>query len=269
MIKGIIRTDGSLMLKEDVLREAALTGHVDGYPLLVLVKIFDERKNPYPSASTISSGSWRQIVLAAIVPHYVVPRDRMALVRGSLIHAGFKEFSGVDNIKLIREKRYRFVIPGMVNRFLTGAIDLYFPQFLRLEDWKSCSKLPELIRPSHVMQLAIYYWLLIWGKHKVMDVCINYITWRDCIQLRLAKMETGETANVIGHELFQTERLFLDRIQLGWEVLQAGFDNYEVPSMMDCNTQYCRYCSVKWVCDAINEWGDIIDPRNYRQEDYL
>jgi len=173
VIKGIIRSDGSLMSKTNALEQAAVRGNVDGYPLLVLVKMFDERKNPYPSASTISSQSWRQIVLEAIIPHYVVPQDRMALVRGSLIHAGFDKFPGLGNVKLIREKRYRIVIPGMVNQFLTGAVDLYFPQHKRLEDWKTCSVLPDLIRPTHLVQLAIYHWLLVWSKLSVEDICIN------------------------------------------------------------------------------------------------
>ena len=269
MIKGIIRTDGSLMSKACALKEAAEEGNVDGYPFLVLAQMFNKRKNPYPSASTISSSSWRQMVLEAIIPHYIVPQNRMALVRGSAIHAGFDNFPGPENVKLIREKRYRIAIPGMIERFLTGTVDLYFPQYYRLEDWKTCSIMPSIIRPSHLMQLAIYYWLLIWSKLPILDVCINYMTWRDCLQIRQAKLETGEVANAIGHELFQNEVIFLECIREGWETLQAGFIQHEVPAMVDCNIDYCRYCSVKWACDQIEEWGEIVFPEDFNQEDYL
>jgi len=257
------------MSKEEALKGAALVGNVDGFPLLILMKIFDERKNPYPSASTISSATWRQIVLTALIPHYVRPRGRMPLVRGSLIHGGFETFPGPQGIKLIRELRLRHAIPDFVNRNLTGSIDLYFPQFLRLEDWKSCSRLPELIRPNHLVQLAVYYWLLTWSKHKVERVCINYVTWNDCIQLREAKLETGETAEAIGHILFQSEKKFVNYMMMGWEILQAGFQDNSVPPMTQCNIDYCRYCPVKWACDGIHRWGEIINPDDFVQEDYL
>lgn len=269
MIRGLIRRDGTLLDTQDALREAALHGHVDGYPLPVLVMALRDYPRKRPSASIIASVTWRRAVLEAIVDYYVFVADRYAMIRGSLIHNGLGMLKVPEGVEVIREKRLRVAIPKFPEKILSGQIDLYYPQHARLEDHKTCTQIPSCIKPDHLAQLAVYYWLLIWHGYPVESVAINYISWHDCCQLTQAELEDGTVGEAIGHKLFQKEHAFIEYVVEGWDVLEAGFLNNEVPSIKECDTRYCRDCPVKWACDQIDVWGEVIDPSEFKQRDFV
>ena len=268
MIVGIIRSDSSLMSTEDALKEAALCGNVDGYPLAVLVLALRNRKQTTPTASQVASVSWRQQVLQNLIDYYAHLQDVYPLVRGTLIHSGFQAFKAPEGVELIRERRLRIKIPKYEDYVISGQVDLYYPDHRRLEDYKTCTVIPDLIKPDHIVQLAVYYWLLIWHNFHVDRVAINYVAWNTCCQLSQARLESKEVGEVVGHRLFQDEQAFIDQLVQGWDVLEAGFRNAEVPSTKECDLRYCRNCPVKWVCDVLSVWGETIDPAEFQQRDY-
>jgi len=265
----MIRHDGTLLSTAEALREAALHGHVDGYPLPILVMALKDWKPTTPSASVIASVSWRRSVLQALLDYYVRIPDRYALVRGSLVHSGFEAFRAPEGLRLIREKRMRVQLPKYEDHILSGQVDLYYPDHRRLEDYKTCSVIPDTIKPDHLTQLAVYFWLLVWSGFGVDSVAIDYIGWDDCRQVSQAEFDDGSIGEAIGHPLFQSEHDFVQYILDGWEILAAGFSECDVPSTRDCDTRYCRSCSLKWACDRISPKGKIIVPSEFRQQDFM
>jgi len=269
MIRGLIRRDGTLMSTSTALQEAALHGNVDGYPLPVLSMALRDFPRKHPSASQIASVTWRRSVLEALLDYYVRVSDRYALVRGSLIHNGFEAFQVPKGLQLVREKRLKVNIPKFPEKVLSGQVDLYYPQHSRLEDYKTCSKIPEVIKPDHVVQLAVYHWLLRWHQFPVDSVAINYIGWHDCMQVSRTELDDGTEGEAIGHSLFQNESRFIRHVVDAWDVLEAGYQGREVPSTKECDLRYCRYCPVKWACDCLDVWGGHINPEEFRQEEFV
>jgi len=252
---------------EDALAEALLHGHLDGYPYLLLVLALRDYPVKAPTASQVAGATWRRTVLQALIDYYVCVPNQYPLLRGSLVHSGFEAFRAPQGVRLIREKRMRIQIPKFEDKALSGQIDLYYPDHRRLEDYKSCNHIPNLITPDHLFQLAVYYWLLVWHRFPVDSVAINYIGWDDCRQVSrtLIGMDEGEA---IGHWLFQDEQRFIEKVVEGWDVLQAGFQDHDVPSTQECVLAYCRGCPVKWACDNVDEWGERINPDEFKQEEY-
>lgn len=270
MLIGLIRMDGSLMKTKDVLNEAYETGSVDGYPFMVLAKILDAWTSKNPSASAIATVTWRRSVLENILDYYAYPGDMIPLVRGSLIHNGLEAVKAPYGIKLIREKYLKYNLPGYDEiRTLSGKIDLYVPKMGRLVDYKTCMKVPALVKPAHVCQLAVYTWLLRWNNYPVKEAGIDYISWRDMAYIMEAKMPNEDTAPLIEHPLLESEKKFLQHVEEGWEILDEGYRNYIIPSMQYCNTSWCRGCRVKWACDYIRTRGEQIDPSEFNQEDFM
>lgn len=269
MIKGVIRENGQLQPTEEALREAALHGHIDGWPLLIVATALRDWPKKKPSASTIASISWRQRVLEALLDYYVRIADRYPLIRGSLVHSGFEAFKAPQGIKLIREKRMRVKVPKLDDIVLSGQIDLYYPNHRRVEDYKTCSTIPDYIKPDHIVQLAVYAWLLRWSGFPVEGAAINYVAWNDCRQVQQVKNIDGSVIQVGSHELMTSETTFIQHILGAWDVLLAGYAQGLVPSTQDCDLRYCYNCPVKWACDQIAVEGQYIDPGRFRQEDHV
>jgi len=236
--------------------------------LPVLALALQDRPITRPSASVIASSSWRRSVLEALLEYYVRIPDRYPLVRGTLFHSGFEALQAPAGVELIREKRMQVQIPKYEERILSGQIDLYYPQHRRLEDYKTCTQIPNLILPDHIVQLAVYYWLLTWHGFAVDSVAINYLSWHDCRQVSRTEFRGGSEGEAIGHVLFQNETYFIQYVVDGWDVLENGYARNEVPSTKECDLRYCRTCPVKWACDQVDVWGEVINPANFRQEDY-
>lgn len=266
-LKGIIRTDGTLMPTVEVLEEAAFYGHVDGYPLAVLAKLLEVWKSRGPSASSIASSTWRRMVLERIVDYYAPPRSRMALLRGSLIHNGLERIK-LPRMEVMKERQLRSPLPSRKDIVLSGKIDVYFPKQHRLEDYKTCARVPDLIKPDHIFQLAVYSWLLKWANYDVQHVAIDYIAWDDMRQCTEVEDDDGEVILADDHPLVTDEACFECAAIEGWEILNDGFTNCVVPSMQDCVRAYCRYCPLKWACDRIAVRGEQIDPEDFDQEEY-
>ena len=267
MIKGVLR-GGQYTPTEDALREAALYGHLDGWPLLVVAAALRDWPKKRPSASAIASVSWRQQVLTAILDYYVRIEERYPLIRGSLVHSGFESFQAPEGVKLIREKRMRIVVPKLEDIVLSGQIDLYYPEHRRIEDYKTCSSVPEYIKPNHMVQLAVYAWLLRWSGFEVEDAAINYVAWHECKHTQHVKNIDGSVVAARTHALMTSEGTFLQHILDAWEVMLAGFQDNVVPSTQECDLRYCYRCPVKWACDQIDMRGETIIPDQFRQEDF-
>jgi len=267
MIIGVVRDSGALQPTADVLEQALREGHVDGVPFLVLQDILQDRDVKAPSASQIASVTWRRTVLERHVSYYIKPQDQMAMYRGTLIHSGFETIIPPQGVNVLKEVRLKVDLDGWE---LTGQEDLYWPDYKRLEDWKTCYKVPDLIKEDHVVQLAVYTWLLRWNGYEVDSARINYVSWYGLQQRQEAKMPNNRTANVMLHPLLADEEKFRDHIDLAFTVLNMGFENQIVPSTQHCTLQYCRNCPVKWACDALPE-GSSRQPdlSKMRQEDYF
>ena len=264
MLIGLIRQDGALQLKEEAIAEAQLFGQVDGYSLPIITRMFAEHTAKSPSASQIAGQAYRRTVLEKIISFYAKPLSLMAMLRGTLIHAGLQS-TNLQGIRVITEHRYTYTIPGTTIK-LSGQVDVYYPEHRRLEDYKTCQNIPQIIKEEHVLQLAIYYWLLRWNGLPVDKAVIDYISWGDTQQLSLAEMPDGSVNDVVMHPYFKDESYFVETITKAWHILNDGFEEYYVPGMNFCNRSYCRYCTLKWACDRIDYTGEIIEPSEFVQE---
>jgi len=266
VIKGLIR-NGSLQSKEDALKEALEVGHVGGIPYAILYTMFRERKIRTPTASMIAGLTWRQTVLSRILDYYVLPGQLYAQLRGTLIHEGLASLRFPSGVSVVRERRLTVPVPGHKEIKLSGQIDVYYPEQHRLEDYKTCSVIPKTARLEHVLQLAVYTWLSRWSCYPVEQVAINYISWKYALQRTTTEVK-GEEIPIIEHEYLQSEEAFIEFVERGWQILQLGFQEYNVPSMRHCNLNYCNGCAVKWACDRIAVTGEVIEPEEFQQEDY-
>lgn len=264
MLVGLIRQNGALQLKEEALNEAKLFGHIDGYPLPVITRMFAEHLGNSPSASQIAGQAYRRTILEKIISFYAKPRSLMAMLRGTLIHAGLQG-TRIEGTKVITEKRYTYTIPDSHIK-LSGQVDVYYPEHRRLEDYKTCQNIPQIIKEEHAFQLAVYAWLLRWNGLPVDKAVIDYVSWDDTQQLAMAEMPDGSVNDAVMHPYFKDEDYFIEAITGAWEILNAGFTEYYVPGMNYCNRAYCRYCSVKQFCDSIDYTGETIKPSEYIQE---
>ena len=264
MLTGLIRSDGTLQNKEEAIAEAQLFGQVDGYSLPIITRMFAVHTAKSPSASQIAGGAYRRTVLERIISFYAKPRSLMAMLRGTLIHAGLQN-TKLEGTKVITEKRYTYTIPGTSIK-LSGQVDVYYPEHRRLEDYKTCQNIPQIIKEEHAFQLAVYYWLLQWNGLPVDKAVIDYVSWDDTQQISIAEMPDGSLNDVVMHPFFKDEDYFVDAITEAWHILNDGFKEYYVPSMSFCNRAYCRYCPVKWACDKIDYRGETIKPTEFVQE---
>jgi hypothetical protein len=261
---GLIRADRSLQRKEAALAEAALMGNIDNYPLPIISRMFTEYTNKAPSASQIAGGAYRRSVLERIISFYAKPRQLMAMLRGTLIHAGLQG-TILEGTKVVTEKRWTSQVPG-TEFVISGAVDVYYPEHRRLEDYKTCQNIPSVMKEEHVFQLAVYCWLLRWNNMQVDKAVIDYISWDDTVQLALAAMPDDTVNDVMMHPYFKDEETFIKAISYAYQVLSDGYEYDNVPSMADCKTTFCRYCPVKFCCDQIDPYGEYIKPEEFVQE---
>ena len=187
MLKGIVRVDGTLQPTIDALAEAAEQGHVDGFPFTIIAKMLKAYHSTGPTASTIASTTWRRSVLEHIVDYYAKPEALWPMLRGSLVHSGLEGDVSTAQ-RLIKEKRLTARMPDYPNITLSGQIDVYFPEYGRLEDYKTCMTIPSYIKDEHAFQLAMYYWLLRWAGYDVREAVINYISWSDMKQVAVVEV---------------------------------------------------------------------------------
>lgn len=265
MILGLIDSNGNLVPKEQVLYIAGKDGHYEGYPLLVLSGVFNDTHPRGPTASQLASRSLRQTILEGILDYYVILDNRMPLIRGSIFHAGLETLKAVG-VETMIEKR---LSAEFRNRPVSGQIDLYFPEANRLEDWKTARSIPALVSSSHILQLAVYAWLLRYNAYKVDEAAINYCSWYSFNTRSEAKMPNGEIGKVIEHPYLACEQTFEEVIEEPWDILSDGFQNNYVPSTSYCFLQYCSRCPVKWACDVIDVQGQQIDPAHYTQKEFI
>jgi len=266
-IIGLIRENGILQKTDDVMDEVIQNGECDGYPITLLNRALSDWPKREPTASQIAGSSWRRTVLEALVDYYIRMDNQLPLLRGSLIHGGFETFPVPNGVKVVREKRMRVRVPGQ-DVMLSGQIDLYIPGTCFLIDYKTASQVPNLIKADHINQLAIYLWLLRWTALPVAKAGIAYMTWDNCQIVTRADLGQGRVGEVIDHPLLLDDGVFIEFVMEGYRVLADGFSNCVVPSMRQCDLRWCRYCSVKWACDAIEANGERIRPEDYNQELY-
>ena len=268
MIKGIIRADGALQNTSEVLAEAELFGHVDGYPLMVLVQMLESWRMTKPSASQIASETWRRMVLERLIDFYAYPQARIPLIRGSLIHNGLQMVKPPASVKVVKEKRLKVAMPLRRDIVLSGQIDVFYPGPHRIEDYKTCMQIPTLIKPVHLLQLAIYTWLLRWAGYTVDVAVINYIAWDEMQQVAETKLTGKEVGPAISHPLFTDVEHFQTTVASGYDTLERGFEYGLIPPQSQCNIAWCRNCPLKWACDVIDEHGEVIDAADFTQEKY-
>jgi hypothetical protein len=264
MLKGIVRADGWLQSTADALGEAASLGSVDGYPFTILSKMLKSYHSTGPTASTIASTTWRRSVLENIVDYYARPEALWPMLRGTLVHTGL-EGNIATGEKLIKEKRLTAAMPDYRDITLSGQIDLYYPAYGRLEDYKTCMSIPNFIKDEHAFQLAMYWWLLRWAGYVPQSAVIDYISWTELRQVGVISQARGFVP-VVQHPMFTEEKAFQDRVAYGYRILDAGYTHNRVPSMSDCNNNYCRNCPVKQACDKIAVVGETIYPEAYEQK---
>lgn len=264
MLKGLIAPDGKLWETDDVIEYAKENENWNGLPLSILeIMLLRNRGSKHPSASSLARLSYRQTALEQILDFYADPRDRMPLIRGTLIHHGFDKIK-VKSLEAKQEWHISARCPYNDEIILTGHVDLYYPDKRLLIDHKTTTSIPEYIKPDHIRQLAIYVWLARWGKGvDVSKVGINYISWRDAKQV----FKVSADKEAIDLPLFQDPMVFMSTLEESWEILNAAWTNNVVPPHHECVHRYCRYCPVKWACDRIQPYGDYIkiDPEEWKQ----
>jgi hypothetical protein len=265
-VVGIIDVDGRLVPTEEAIEWAARDGHYDGYPLGVIQQATRRYRNKLPSASQLAFGNYRQIILERNLDYYVKPSNQMALIRGSLVHAGFEALPTPPGTTRIREKRLKAMLPWYKEWEISGQADVYYPEHGRLEDYKTCRRVPEHIKERHIKQLAVYTWLLRWNGYPVSEVQINYVAWSQMRIRRTVKVD-GSVIPAADHPLVAEENKFLEWIEEPYEILWKGFRENVIPSLQYCSSQYHRYSPVLWACDLIDKDGEVIDPVDFRQEE--
>lgn len=268
-VVGIITKEGELLDKDAALKRATTFGNVDGFSLAALAQILSGYANKNPSASQIAGKAWRRTVLEALVDYYVYPEDCMAQLRGTLIHAGFQAVKLPWSVNVVAEKRYSFPLRTQQNAVISGQVDAYYPQHRRLEDYKTCQSIPKLIKPEHLLQLAVYFWLLRWAGQLVESAVINYVSWDEMAQVSDAEMPDGTVSAAVNHPYFTNEEKFTEEIGLGYSVIRRGLVDREVPSMQYCVRQWCRRCSVKWLCDCLPTESSRLPEEHLLQEECL
>jgi len=263
VLAGLLANGGVPVDKEEVLRVAEETGSFDGYPASIIFQMFDVRDITKPTASQLASQVWRRMVLERAVRYYAWGSSLVPLVRGTFVHDGLEHVSFPPTSQVITELRLGYNVPGTDIR-LSGQADVYYPKYARLEDYKTCQKVPDFIRDTHAFQLIVYSWLLRWHGYPVDQAYIDYISWSNMRQVTI----TSDYQPVSHNPLFQDQDKFIEEVSYRYEVLRAGFEDGIVPSMEFCNTSWCYNCPVKWACDQIPPEGGTIRVGEMDQRDY-
>ena len=248
-----------------MLHYAELNGSVMGLPYTVLAQMLEPYDNEHPSASQIAGGMFRRCVLERLLPYYANPSILIAMLRGTLMHKGLLEVVVPSNLSVMRERRLTVHLPNYPKVILSGQIDAYYGHSKRLEDYKTCTKIPLYIKEDHVYQLAFYCWFLRWSEYEVDSAAINYIAWDSIRQVTNAMMPDGHIDWVMKHPHLYDQEVFEDDAYCSWLILNDGYMNGVVPSKTHCQSQWCNWCPVKWACDIIPSQGLTIDPQDYDQ----
>lgn len=254
MIIGIITEDGKVMGQQEALSTALANGEVDGYPPDVLWSIMKSWKSDKPSASQLGRAA-RQNILENILDYYIRVHNRMPLFRGSVVHKGLEHASLPGSVPVIREKRLKSTLPLYKDIELSGQIDLYYINSKKLVDYKTCTKMPSSIRDYHILQLAVYKWLLTWSGYDVEEVGITYISWNQIKYLSTIVLARGSIP-AIDSWMMQDEEAFQNKIKERYTLLYEGYHApYVIPPMSKCNRAWCKNCPVKWACDSLPAEG--------------
>jgi hypothetical protein len=187
----------------------------------------------------------------------------MPLVRGTLIHYGYDSMN-IQSREAKQELYVKARCPYNEGILLTGHVDLYYPNEHTLLDHKTTSSIPKYIKPGHLRQLAIYTWLLRWGKGVTVERAgINYMSWDSAKQIFKVDSDT----EAIDLPLLQDPMKFTSMLEEAWDILDAAWTSNVVPPHHKCVHRYCRYCSVKWACDRIKPYNEyvVIDPEEWEQ----
>jgi hypothetical protein len=264
VILGLIDNRGITTPRTTVLTQAYQNGHFEGYPFLALSQLMDDSHPRGPTASQIAGGSWRQVVLTGLLDYYLNPGDVMPMLRGSVMHLGLEAIMP-KGANIMKERRLEGEFAG---RPISGQVDLYYPDYARLEDWKTCKTIPKVIKNSHLIQLAIYAWLLKLNGFPVESAAINYANWYEFASRGWTEIK-GEAIPVADHPIFKEEAEFEKVFAPGWDVISKGFQEHIIPSTQHCVLSYCTYCPVKWACDLIHVDGEQIRPEVFDQEEAI
>lgn len=267
MLAGLLGPGGELVDKEEVIASALAAGEFDGYPASIVIQMLDVRDIKRPTASQLASQTWRRMVLERLVKYYAWGSSLIPLVRGTLVHNGLEAVGFPPSEEVITELRVTRTVPG-TDIILSGQADLYFPGRSRLEDYKTCQNIPDMIREAHILQLLVYTWLLRWEGYSVTEAVIDYISWNSMRQVWLTELPNGSYGPISSHPWFEDENAFIEEVRYRYEVLLAGFQDGIVPSMEHCNTSWCYNCPVKWACDQVAPSGGTIRMGELDQHDY-
>lgn len=267
MIKGIITQDGTVMSRDEVLSTALTKGSIDGFPPDILWTIMKSWKSDKPSASQLGRAA-RQNILENILDYYVTVDNRIPLFRGSVVHKGLEHATLPHTVPVMREVRLTSNMPMFKDIFLTGQIDIFYRKDKKLVDYKTCSKMPRYIRDYHLMQLAVYKWLLVWNGYDVEEVGITYIAWNYVQYVNEVKLSKG-IIPAIDYWMINDEAAFQKKIAERYHLLHDGYhEPYIIPSMSDCNRRWCSNCPVKWACDRIPTEGTTITQKELDEFDH-
>jgi hypothetical protein len=174
-----------------------------------------------------------------------------------MIHNGVEYVHLPPRLEVVREERFEAKIPG-TDKIVSGKIDLYIPApICRLEDYKSCAKVPDAVKKDHLVQLAIYTYLLRWNGYQVNNAAINYIHDYKVIQMDEFLLD-GERVPIMEHPLMSSEAHFIKKLSRAYSVLYDGYHNGILPGVNFCNTRWCRGCDVAWACKQLpQETGEF------------
>lgn len=264
---GVIRKDGTLQKTKDVFKEAKEYGEVDGYGLGFLSVALKDYAPVSPSASVIAGGAYRQNVLQRLVDYYINIEDSMAMIRGTLIHSGYENVKYPRGIKTLSEKSYKVTLPFGDNWELSGKVDKYVVDSRTLIDYKTCTKVPDIMKDYHLKQLAIYTFLSRENDVPVDWVQIEYQAWNDAKVVTDCELPDGSIAPAIEHPLFTDRDYFLDWIIEPYTLIKEGYDNFIVPPKVF--NPFEKYSPVRWVSDRFPAAGGIIVPELWKQEDFM
>lgn len=271
MIKGIITEEEVPMTKNEALSTALAKGDIDGYPPDVIWTIMKSWKSDSPSASQLGRAA-RQNILENILDYYVKVSSRLPLFRGSVVHKGLEHSTLPNTVPVMREVRLESNLPLYKDIELSGQIDVYYRDDKKLVDYKTCSRVPQFIKDYHLLQLAVYKWLLDWHGYEVSEVGITYLSWNYIRYTNEIKIVSGPIP-AIDSWLMQDSAQFQSKVAERYNLLYSGYHApYVIPPMSDCNRMWCKNCPVKWACDRIPVEGATLTEEElleFNHEDYL
>jgi hypothetical protein len=128
-------------------------------PYIMFITRKDEsRKHAGVSATMLSSGCYRQSIWQVIRDYSQSPRELAASVHGTMMHDQLQQYTEAGTVA---EDRFYTHMPS--GRLISGQIDRYLPEHLRIEDYKIKEKRMYRAPENYIAQLNIYRYMIVMG----------------------------------------------------------------------------------------------------------